>query len=54
MIYIGQSYLQSGVSITWRDRLTRAITAKYIANNNFCKLPRLSTGHTLLSSHYYS
>eukprot|EP01046_Picozoa_sp_COSAG06_P100311 COSAG06_NODE_46431_length_347_cov_0.616935_2_plen_81_part_01 len=30
-----QQWLQSGITITWRDRLTRAITTRFLANDNF-------------------
>ena len=31
----GQQYVRSGVSVIWRERMTRAITERYLANNNF-------------------
>ena len=31
----GQQYMRSGVSVIWRERMTLAITERYLANNNF-------------------
>jgi putative ATP-binding cassette transporter len=35
VIGVVQQWLQSGITITWRDRLTRAITTRFLANDNF-------------------
>ena len=34
-ISIIQQAVQSRISITWRERITKAITERYIANGNF-------------------
>ena len=31
----GQQHMRSGVSVIWRERMTSAITSRYLANNNF-------------------
>ena len=35
LIGVVQQWLQSGITITWRERLTRAITARLFKNDNF-------------------
>lgn len=35
LVGVAQQWLQMGVSILWRGRLTQAITARYLAHNNF-------------------
>ena len=35
LIGVGQMWLQMGISITWRERLTRTLTERFLHNNNF-------------------
>lgn len=35
LVGVAQQYLQSGVTIMWRERITRSITDRYLKDNNF-------------------
>ena len=41
LIGVAQQYIQSGVTIMWRERMTRSIQERLIANNNFYKLAHI-------------
>lgn len=41
LVGVLQQWLQSGITIVWRERLTRALTTRLLKNNNFHKMAHL-------------